>query len=109
MGHPECFVLTVSPGLTSGTNIGSNKSLPKFFRFAQPIATKFLACIRVGHGVRTGAKRYVDAVTRQAPYQSFESGTFVASIKGAAGPVDDQTKFSYGVAYADRGKQEAAY
>jgi len=107
--HPECFVLTVSPGLTSGTNFGSQKSLPKIFRLFQPIATKFLACIRVGHGVRTGAKRYVDAVTRQAPYQSFESGTFVASVKGAAGPVDDQTKFSYGVMYADRGKQEAAY
>jgi len=107
--NPDYFVLTVSPGATSGTNITSHTSIPLPMRTMMPVMMGMLALFGQSHSVAVGAKRYVDGVTREGVYKTFESGTFVASAKGSSGRVDDQTKLPNGAKFADTTKQDAMY
>jgi NAD(P)-dependent dehydrogenase (short-subunit alcohol dehydrogenase family) len=109
--NPEYFVLTVSPGATSGTNITSQKGIPKAMRVMMPVMMKVMQPFGVMHGVESGAKRYVDGVNREGEFKEFKSGVFVASAHGVAGSVSDQAtrKQSRASQYADTSKQRAAY
>jgi NAD(P)-dependent dehydrogenase (short-subunit alcohol dehydrogenase family) len=109
--NPEYFVLTVSPGATSGTDIATHDGMPKAFRVMMPVMMKVMRPLGITHGLETGAKRYVDGVSREGEFQEFKSGAFVASAHGVAGLVSDQAtrKQSRASQYADISKQLAAY
>lgn len=107
--HPEYHVLTVSPGMTRGTNIGSHEAMPAPFRVMLPVMMKVCGVFGLSHSVSKGAKRYTDAVRHQGSYDQYSSGSFVASVRGASGRVGDQSKHKKGAMYGNVAKQNAAY
>ena len=107
--NPGMTVLSVSPGGTKGTSIGSHANIPFFFRLTLPYLMFILGMLGYFHNVDVGAKRYVDAVTAKDEYGDFTSGTFVGSTSGVSGPVCDQTKLEHGSQYADVKKQDLCY
>ena len=87
--HKDIRFVTMSPGATSGTD-GMNH-IPLVKRIVFTLMFKMLALFGNSHGVKTGAKRYVDGLLDEA----FESGVFYGSRSGTAGPLADQaTLFS---------------
>jgi NAD(P)-dependent dehydrogenase (short-subunit alcohol dehydrogenase family) len=107
--NPEYYVLTVSPGGTRGTEIASQPGMSKPMQIAFPLLMKVFGVFGNSHPLSVGAKRYVDAVNREGAFHEFESGTFVASVRGTAGHVGDQTKVPHGAVYADIATQDAMY
>jgi hypothetical protein len=75
--HSDIRFITVSPGATQGTNVFSHDSKGKevFIK----VAMKLMSCFGKVHGVKDGAKRYVDVLTDE---ETYKSGVFYASIKG---------------------------
>jgi hypothetical protein len=75
--HSDIRFITVSPGASQGTNATSNVSKSKrvFFK----VAMKLMSFFGKAHGVKDGAKRYVDVLTDE---ETYKSGAFYASIKG---------------------------
>ncbi len=73
--------VSMSPGGTAGTNVFNDA--PAFMRF---IVNNVLRRLGVFHSLETGAKRYVDAVLDD----SYRSGRFYASKRGATGEIVDQ-------------------
>ncbi|MDX2470102.1 MAG: SDR family NAD(P)-dependent oxidoreductase [SAR324 cluster bacterium] len=72
--HPELRIVTVSPGSTSGTDVGGD--LAPFMKFAfTVVGPKLLPLFGLMHEVEKGAKRYVDVLTDE----SYKSGVFYAS------------------------------
>mmetsp|Transcript_22001 Transcript_22001/g.31566 ORF Transcript_22001/g.31566 Transcript_22001/m.31566 type:complete len:318 (-) Transcript_22001:97-1050(-) len=105
--HHTYKVFTVSPGATFGTEILSQKSIARLGWLVH-IVWVILSWFGWMHRLEHGALRYVKAVT--GDYDSeFPSGTFVASLRLAVGPVCDQTELSGGKQYGDLSKQNAAY
>mmetsp|Transcript_18937 Transcript_18937/g.38928 ORF Transcript_18937/g.38928 Transcript_18937/m.38928 type:complete len:340 (-) Transcript_18937:814-1833(-) len=74
--HPELFVVTVSPGAVSDTQLLSN--VPFLLRAVARMSQ--WSCLGGSHTVQEGAKRYVDALLTATPAES--SGDFLASRKG---------------------------
>jgi NAD(P)-dependent dehydrogenase (short-subunit alcohol dehydrogenase family) len=75
--HSDIRFVTVSPGATQGTNVMSSYSKTKqgFLK----MALKLMSFIGKVHGVKEGAKRYLDVLTDE---ETYKSGAFYASIKG---------------------------
>jgi NAD(P)-dependent dehydrogenase (short-subunit alcohol dehydrogenase family) len=107
--NPEYFVVTVSPGATSGTAGATQKGLPKAMRVMAPVLMRIFDVIGMSHPVEVGAKRYVDAVGREGDFEQVSSGSFMASARGVAGRVIDQTKLPSGAIFADTKTQELAF
>lgn len=86
--QPDVRFITMSPGATSGTggidNVGAVKRV--FFNTMFAI----MKLVGVAHGLETGTKRYIDALTDEDTYKT---GVFYASKKGTTGPVCDQVVF----------------
>lgn len=85
--HPTIRFVSMSPGLSAGTNAQDN--LSKGQRIVFKIMTKVLALFGKSHTAKEGAKRFVDALT---DHNTYESGIFYASKKGVSGPVSDQAE-----------------
>ena len=85
--HPDPRFITMSPGNTAGTEGLSGAPAPVRFvaqRIVQPI---IFPALGLGHHLRDGARRIVDAVTDP----SLISGVFYASAQNKiTGPVVDQ-------------------
>ncbi|NND05896.1 MAG: SDR family NAD(P)-dependent oxidoreductase [Saprospiraceae bacterium] len=92
--HNNIRIVTMSPGATSGTE--GMKGVPFLKRIIFTFMFKILALSGNSHGVKTGAKRYVDGLLDE----SFKSGVFYASKSGTAGPLADQSKL-----FADLGNE----
>jgi NAD(P)-dependent dehydrogenase (short-subunit alcohol dehydrogenase family) len=107
--HPEYFVVTVSPGATSGTAAAAQKGVPKVMSFMYPAMLGILGVIGMSHPVEVGAKRYVDAVRHEGNFEQVSSGSFMASVRGATGHVIDQTKLPCGAIFADTKTQAVAF
>jgi hypothetical protein len=107
--HPEYHVLSVSPGGTKDTNVANHDGVPAHFRMMMPVMFKMMSALGLAHRLEVGAKRYVDAVTRENGYGKYPSGTFVASMSDMSGRVGDQSMHRKGTMYADVRKQEAMY
>lgn len=75
--HPDLFVVTVSPGSVSTTNLLNQGAVPPFLRGVSKIAM-FLGG---SHTVSAAAKRYIDALLGEED-SSQVSGSFCASRKG---------------------------
>jgi hypothetical protein len=75
--HSDIRFVTVSPGATYGTNVNSNYSKSK--EVFVNVAFKLMSFFGKTHGVKDGAKRYVDVLTDE---ETYKSGAFYASIKG---------------------------
>lgn len=72
--HPDLRILTVSPGSTSGTNVGND--LDPFMKLMfTVIGPKLMPFFGLMHSVDLGAKRYVDALNDE----TYKSGIFYAS------------------------------
>jgi NAD(P)-dependent dehydrogenase (short-subunit alcohol dehydrogenase family) len=85
--HYSIRFVSISPGATSGTNGLSN--LPGYQRVIFQAIFFVMGLFGKSHGVKTGAKRYVDALVDE---ETYKSGAFYALAKGIAGPVGDQGK-----------------
>lgn len=105
--HPEIFSLTVSPGGTTGTEIPKQKALSKSEALTFRIMMPMMRRLGKFHSLKTGAKRYVDAVTDT--YSSYRNGTFLASKRGVVGPVCDQAFVAHGEQYGVKSIQDAAF
>lgn len=84
--NPDMYMVSVSPGGTSGTNVYKNADW--WIRKIMYVAGGLMTLMGKQHSVATGAKRYVDALL-QTGYE-FPSGTFIASknknaVTGALG------------------------
>jgi NAD(P)-dependent dehydrogenase (short-subunit alcohol dehydrogenase family) len=75
--YSDIRFVTVSPGASQGTNATSSVSKSKqvFYK----VAMKLMSCFGKAHGVKEGAKRYLDVLTDE---ETYKSGAFYASIKG---------------------------
>jgi NAD(P)-dependent dehydrogenase (short-subunit alcohol dehydrogenase family) len=83
--YPGLRFVTVSPGGTTGTAATDNVPFPMnvIFKFAMPV----MAWFGMAHGLKVGAKRYVDVLVDD----HFKTGHFYASPAGeSAGPMVDQ-------------------
>ena len=109
--NPEYYILTVSPGATSGTNIGSHEGMGKINQVLFPLLFKMMGPLGVTHRLEKGAKRYVEAVNREGQFEAFPTGAFVASAHGVSGPVSDQgmRKEKRAAQYGDVSTQEAVF
>merc|ERR1712216_551789 len=91
--HPELYVVTVSPGAVSNTNLFSHDNVSPFLRGIARLSQ----CLGGSHTVEEGAKRYIDAlfpITRSSDDDNNNdnntdeqrepepSGSFLASRKG---------------------------
>ena len=105
--NPNYYVLVVSRGTTSGTNIGSQESIPKLAR----IMMNMMGAIGYYHSPEVGAKRYVDAVTHRGDFSSddYPSGSFIASTHKPSDEVGNQLEHQDGAIYGDEIKQRALY
>ena len=108
--HPEYFVMTMSPGGTKGTAFAHQEAMNPAMQRIFPIMMKVFGAFGKFHSLKVGAKRYVDAVTGEGEFEKFDSGSYVASRKGVAGPVADQVEvFHTARQYGDVKKQHAVY
>ncbi|KNC75949.1 hypothetical protein SARC_11535 [Sphaeroforma arctica JP610] len=90
--HPECHIVTASPGMTSGTDIGNLNPVVKFV--AQSMVMPLLKLVGYSHPVDEGALRYMNALFKRGN-ANVASGTFVASKQNKlSGPVEDQSTFA---------------
>jgi NAD(P)-dependent dehydrogenase (short-subunit alcohol dehydrogenase family) len=88
--HSNIRFVSMSPGATSGTN-GLAK-LPWYQQAVFKTVFFVMGLFGKSHGVKMGAKRYVDALVDE---ETYKSGVFYASAKGMAGPVGDQGKLFF--------------
>ncbi len=72
--HPEIRFVSVSPGMTTGTNATEEVGAVQRFIF-QKIAFPFMSLIGRAHGLEQGAERYIEVLTDP----SYETGHFFAS------------------------------
>ncbi|KNC75948.1 hypothetical protein SARC_11534, partial [Sphaeroforma arctica JP610] len=87
--HPECHIVTDSPGMTSGTNIGNLNPVVKFV--AQSMVMPQLKLVGYSHPVDKGALGYTNALYNRGS-ANVASGTFLASKKNKlSGPVVEST------------------
>jgi NAD(P)-dependent dehydrogenase (short-subunit alcohol dehydrogenase family) len=107
--NPEYFVVTVSPGVTRGTAGATQKGIPVAMRVMAPVMMGIFGVIGLSHPVEVGAKRYVDAIGREGDFEQVSSGSFMASARGGAGHVIDQTKHPRGAIFADTNAQAWAF
>jgi NAD(P)-dependent dehydrogenase (short-subunit alcohol dehydrogenase family) len=75
--HSDMRFVTISPGASQGTNATSNVSKSKAVFYK--VAMKLMSFVGKAHGVKDGAKRYVDVLTDE---ETYKSGVFYGSIKG---------------------------
>jgi len=107
---PDVFVLTVSPGATSGSSISKQGAIPWWQGYFFSVMIFLNEHIfGTAHSLSVGAQRYVDAVTGEGGYDAYSAGAFVASEKGASGRVVDQATLPEGKDFADVTKQNAAF
>lgn len=87
--HPEIKIVSVSPGMTTGTNAFDD--LPAILRAVfKTVASPLLKLFGRAHGVTTGAQRYIDVMIDD----KYVSGRFYASsYPGTTGPLVDQADF----------------
>lgn len=72
--HPQIRFVTVSPGMTTGTN--ATHEVPPFQRFVfERIAFPVMKLLGRAHGLEDGARRYLEVLTDDR----YESGRFYAS------------------------------
>lgn len=85
--YPDVRLVTVSPGSTSGTDVG--KDLGPAMKFMFTVAgPKLLPVFGLMHDLEAGAKRYVDVLNDP----SYKSGAFYGSKKPVlVGPLVDQS------------------
>ncbi len=84
--YPHVRIITVSPGSTSGTAVGSDLAPLMKFVFTR-IGPKLLPLFGLMHTVELGAKRYVDVLNDEA----YTSGVFYGSkAPTLTGPLVDQ-------------------
>ena len=109
--NPEYHILTVSPGATKGTEAAKSESISPIMSLMFPVMLGIMNLFGGAHDVEIGAKRYVDAVTLSNGYETYESGSFIGSLKGASGKVGNQinVRKHHGAQYADVNKQHVAY
>ncbi len=85
--YPHVRIITVSPGSTSGTAVGSDLAPLMKFVFTR-VGPKLLPLFGLMHTVELGAKRYVDVLTDEA----YTSGVFYGShAHTLTGPLVDQS------------------
>lgn len=85
--YPDVRLVTVSPGSTSGTDIGENLGPAMKFMFTI-VGPKLLPMFGLMHDLEAGAKRYVDVLNDA----SYKSGVFYGSKKPVlTGPLVDQS------------------
>lgn len=84
--YKEIRFVTMSPGATAGTE-GFN-TLSPLKQFFMKSMMKMMLMLGKVHGVKVGAKRFVDALLDT----SYKSGGFYASEKGLTGKIGDQSK-----------------
>jgi len=84
--HPEIRFVTVSPGMTTGTNATDEVGAVQRFLFKR-IAFPLMTLLGRAHGLQDGAKRYVEVLTDD----QFATGRFYASPwPSTSGPLGDQ-------------------
>jgi len=84
--HPEIRFVTMSPGGTTGTELAGK--LGGFQRvLMKNVIMPMMGLLGVMHPLDVGAKRYVDALNDE----SFKTGVFYASARGATGNTIDQS------------------
>jgi NAD(P)-dependent dehydrogenase (short-subunit alcohol dehydrogenase family) len=104
--NPSVHVLTVSPGMTRGTSLGKQKSMPGIARAVFPLLMAVTKAFGASHSIEVGAKRYVDAIHRQGPFEGMPSGSFAASAKkGTSGPISNEQ----GPVFMDTQVQDAVF
>lgn len=103
--HKNLYAVTVSPGATKGTEVLSQEGLSAFQVAIFKVMFTVFGWFGAVHELEVGAKRYVDAVTGF----DYPSGSFVASAKGASGPLVDQASLDSGIAFGQTETQDKAY
>ncbi len=84
--HPDIRFVTMSPGSTSGTDVGGSLAPVMKLVFTK-IGPKLLPLFGLMHSVDKGAKRYVDILNDE----SFKTGVFYGSKRSVlVGPTVDQ-------------------
>lgn len=86
--YPRIRFVTMSPGFTTGTNVF--QTTPIVLRTVMTGVAPIMRLFGQAHNVEVGAKRYMDALYDEETYQS---GIFYASAKGASGDVCNQACF----------------
>jgi hypothetical protein len=107
---PTVVFLTISPGMTAGTNILNHESVPGLIRFAMSSMGGMMLATRVSHSLEKGAARYVDGLARRAACaDAGASGKFYGSPKGVriTGALVDQAPFDKTI--GDEAFEDAAY
>ena len=86
--HPGLKLVTVSPGNTAGTDVFRDMPAPARVLLNRVLMPFVFPRVGLSHSVETGARRLVDAVTRD----ELESGVFYASAADTlTGPLVDQS------------------
>lgn len=106
--HKNLYAVTVSPGATTGTEIFSQEGMSAFTVAMFKAMFAVFGWFGAVHNLEVGAKRYVDAVTGTNGFD-YSSGSFVASAKGASGPMADQSTLEFGIAFRQEETQDKAY
>lgn len=102
--HPELFVVTISPGAVSDTQLLSN--VPFLLRAVARLSQ--WQCFGGSHTVEEGAMRYVDVfLTTMTPAES--SGAFLASRKGFCEDFGNVSTLSKGRFVTDIELQDKAW
>ncbi|KNC75950.1 hypothetical protein SARC_11536 [Sphaeroforma arctica JP610] len=103
--HPELHIVTASPGMTSGTNLGSLH--PTLKVVAQNVFLPLLRLFGYSHPVDEGALRYINALFKRGN-ANVASGTFLASKQHqTTGLVEDQSTFA--LQFGDKKLQDDAF
>jgi len=87
--HPNIRFVAISPGASNGTNALNAENLSLFTKYFFKVIMNVFALFGAAHGVKEGAKRYIDALTDE---ENFKSGVFYGSKKGVSGPLADQAE-----------------
>ena len=86
--HSNIKFVTMSPGSTSGTNAMDNLPLVKRLMFKYVAMPVLLPMFGMAHSLETGAKRYLDGISKE----QYRSGVFYASKeKSITGDLVDQS------------------
>lgn len=84
--YPDVRIVTVSPGSTSGTDVGKDLDPVMKFVFTK-VGPKMLPLFGLMHKLESGARRYIDVLSDE----SYKSGVFYGSKKPVlVGPLVDQ-------------------
>lgn len=85
--HPEIKFITMSPGLTAGTQ-GAD-TLPVLQRVFMKTMMRLMVLFGKAHKADAGAKRYLEGLFNE----NLKSGVFYASEKGLSGDIGEQRLF----------------